>query len=185
MYWATTLLRRCKSLLVQASVDMGQESKGGGGGAVALILLVLYLLPNGQSPAQYHISRMLGARPTPTREIIEREIDRVADRWGLRRSLFRALIRVESGGNPKALSPVGARGITQVMPFNHKRCGLRSADELWDAVSNLHCGAQILREELDQHGDEGKALTVYNCGKVRCKEGQQYAAKVLALSKKG
>lgn len=164
---------------------MSGKGKGGGGGAVALLIAAYYLLPGSGSHAKYHISRMLGAKPIPTRQVLEREIDRVADRWGLRRSLFRALIRIESGGNPKALSPVGARGIAQVMPFNHKRCGLRSADDLWDAVSNLHCGAQILREELDEHGDEGRALTVYNCGKVRCKEGQQYAAKVLALSKRG
>lgn len=167
------------------SARMGSESKGGGGGAVALILLALYLLPTSQSPARYHLARSLGAKPIPTKAIIEREIDRAADRWGVRRSLFRALIKVESGGNPKALSSVGARGIAQVMPFNHRRCGLRNAEELWDAVSNLHCGAQILSEEIDRHGDERKALTVYNCGRVQCREGQQYAAKVLGIIKKG
>lgn len=164
---------------------MSQKPQGGGGGAAALLLLAVYLCPKGDSIARYHIARGLGAKPTPTRQVIEQEIDRAADRWGLNRGLFRALIRIESGGNPKALSPVGARGITQVMPFNHKRCGLRSAEDLWDVVSNLHCGAQILAEEIEEHGDERKALTVYNCGKVRCKEGQQYAAKVLALTKKG
>lgn len=164
---------------------MQAKCTGGGGGAAALLLLALFLAPSGKSPLGYHVARFYGLKPKADARIIEQEIDRAADRWGLNRRLFRALIRIESGGNPKALSPVGARGITQVMPFNHKRCGLRSAEDLWDVVSNLHCGAQILAEEIEEHGDERKALTVYNCGKVRCKEGQQYAAKVLALTKKG
>jgi soluble lytic murein transglycosylase-like protein len=161
---------------------MGSESKGGGG-AVALILLACYLLPGDTSFARYHISRMVGAKPTPTRAIIEREIDRVADEYGLKRNLLRALIKVESGGNPKAISKVGARGITQVMPANAKRCGLPHPDHLWDLVHNLRCGAQILSEEIREHQDVKRALTVYNCGRVKCPAGQQYASKVLALSK--
>lgn len=164
---------------------MGQKPQGGGGGAAALLLLAVYLCPKGDSIARYHIARGLGAKPTPTRQIIEREIDRVADEYGLKRPLLRALIRIESGGNIHARSPVGARGITQVMPFNARRCGLRHPDQLWDLVSNLRCGAQILSEEIREHGDEAKALTVYNCGRVKCKEGQQYAQKVLSLTKKG
>lgn len=164
---------------------MSGEKKGGGAGAVALLVAVYYLLPGQGSHAKYHLSRMMGGKPIPTRQIIEREIDRVADEYGLKRPLLRALIRIESGGNIHARSPVGARGITQVMPFNARRCGLRHPDQLWDLVSNLRCGAQILSEEIREHGDEAKALTVYNCGRVKCKEGQQYAAKVLALTKKG
>jgi hypothetical protein len=34
-----------------------------------------------------------------------------------------------------------------------------------------------LREELDQHGNLQRALTVYNCGRVKCSEGQKYAKK--------
>jgi soluble lytic murein transglycosylase-like protein len=166
---------------------MGGESKGGGV-AVALLVAAYWLVPAGDSPARYHVARMLGAKPVPPRKIIEREIDRVADEFGLRRALFRALIRVESGGNPKALSPVGARGITQVMPANAKRCRLKSADHLWDVTANLRCGAQILREEIDEHRDLNKALQAYNGGPRcinRCKESIQYASKVLAETKRG
>jgi soluble lytic murein transglycosylase-like protein len=167
---------------------MGQKPQGGGGVAVALLFLAYWLTPTEGSVARYHVARMLGAKPTPTRQVIEREIDRVAREFGLERSLFRALIRVESGGNPKALSPVGARGIAQVMPYNHKRCGLRSAETLWDVTANLRCGAQILREELDEHRDVNRALQAYNGGPKcinRCRESIQYAAKVLAITKRG
>ena len=160
-------------------------NRGGGGGAVALIFLALIAAPIGRGIGGYHVARFYGLKPEADRRVIDQEIDRVADRYGLKRSLLRALIRVESGGNPKALSPVGARGITQVMSANAKRCGLKSAEALWDVVSNLRCGAQILSEEIKNHGDVHTALTVYNCGRVKCPEGRQYASKVLAETKRG
>lgn len=131
----------------------------------------------------YHGGRVLRRSSEPPRAVIEAEIARAADAFGLGRNVLRALVKVESAFNPKALSPVGARGISQVMPVNARRCGLRP-EQLWDATYNLRCGAQILREELDQHGDLKKALTVYNCGRVNCPEGKQYASKVIALSTK-
>jgi soluble lytic murein transglycosylase-like protein len=79
-----------------------------------------------------------------------------------------------------ALSKKGARGLTQVMPFNAKRCGLRP-DQLWDTSFNLACGAIILKQEIKRVGSIEKALRVYNCGKVTC--GKGYAKKVLELSK--
>jgi soluble lytic murein transglycosylase-like protein len=117
-----------------------------------------------------------------SRALLEAEVERAADAYGLSRKVLKALVKVESAYNPKAVSPVGARGIAQVMPTNAKRCGLPDPDHLWDATTNLRCGAQILREELDQHGNLERALTVYNCGRVKCAEGQKYAKKVLALS---
>lgn len=132
----------------------------------------------------FHVARFYGAEVVPTKSILESEIEKAADEFQIPRCIFKALVKVESGGNPKARSPVGARGIAQIMPFNAKRCGLSSADKLWDAVLNLRCGAQILSEEVEEHGDYHKALTVYNCGKVRCPAGREYAHKVIALSKK-
>lgn len=131
----------------------------------------------------YHGSRVARRPVEPSRTLLEAEVDRAADAYGLRRSILRALVRVESAYNVRAISPVGARGLSQIMPFNARRCGLPDAKKLFDPTYNLRCGAQILREELDQHGDLHKALTVYNCGKVKCAEGQRYAAKVISLSK--
>lgn len=173
--------------LIRANARMGSDSKGGGV-AAALILIPLLCAPTEGSVARYHVTRMLGAKPVPTRQIIEHEIDRVADEFGLKRSLFRALVRVESGGNPSALSHAGARGIAQVMPANHKRCRLKSAEHLWDVTANLRCGAQILREEIDEHRDLNRALQAYNGGPRcinKCKESIQYASKVLAETKRG
>lgn len=132
----------------------------------------------------FHVARFYGAEVSPTKEILDDEIERAADAFGIHRTIFKALVKVESGGNPRAISNVGARGVAQIMPFNAKRCGLSSPDKLWDATLNLRCGAQILSEEIEEYGDYHTALTVYNCGRVRCPAGKQYASKVLAISKK-
>jgi soluble lytic murein transglycosylase-like protein len=160
---------------------VSEDKKEGGGWIVAaLVLLACYTtLPEG---LVYHGGRLLKRPVVASRGLLEAEVERAADAYGLSRKVLKALVRVESAYNPKAVSRVGARGIAQIMPFNAKRCGLPNADHLWDPTYNLRCGARILREELDQHGDLQRALTVYNCGRVKCAEGQQYAKKVLALS---
>lgn len=167
----------------EKQIDPATSNNSGGG--VFLLLIVLGMLC--YRPPELVLYRMTKQAGMPTHynnTTIKYEVDRIADSYGIRRPLFHALVRVESGYNPKAVSSVGARGVAQIMPFNAKRCGLRNPDMLWDVVENLKCGAQILSEEIEQHGNVHSALVVYNCGKVQCKEGQQYANKVLALSKK-
>lgn len=129
----------------------------------------------------YHGRRLLKLGTKPSLTLLETEIERAAKANKLPKPLLTALVRVESGFNPLAVSKVGARGIAQIMPFNAARCGLLK-DHLWDATFNLRCGALILRQELDRLGNVEAALTVYNCGRVKCAEGKTYAKKVLALS---
>lgn len=153
-----------------------------GGGWIVAALVVAACCVSLPETLVYHGGRLLRRPVEASRAVLEAEVERAADAYGLSRKVLKALVKVESAYNPKAVSPVGARGIAQIMPFNARRCGLPDADHLWDATTNLRCGAQILREELDQHGDLQRALTVYNCGRIKCAEGQQYAKKVLALS---
>ena len=160
---------------------MSQDVKQGGGVVVLLLAAAMFVSPSDN--LRFHISRFFGVYKTPSRTIIESEVDRAADAYGVSRRVLRALVQVESAYKPDAVSPVGARGVAQIMPFNARRCGLAHDGKLWDAVHNVRCGARILAEELDQHGDLKKALTVYNCGRVKCKEGEKYAIKVLALSR--
>ena len=146
------------------------------------LILVIALLVAGCNTegAIYHIKRFYRLPVSPSRAVIEQEVSRVAKKYRLSESLLEALVEVESSYRVKALSKKGARGLTQVMPFNAKRCGL-DADELWDASLNLACGATILRQEIARVGSIEKALRVYNCGKTSC--GKGYAKKVLQLAK--
>ena len=146
------------------------------------LILVIALLVAGCNTegAIYHIKRFYRLPVSPSRAVIEQEVSRVAKKYRLSESLLEALVEVESSFRPTALSKKGARGLTQVMPFNAKRCGL-DADELWDASLNLTCGATILKQEIKRVGSIEKALRVYNCGKTSC--GKGYANKVLQLAK--
>jgi len=146
----------------------------------ALIMIALLVSGCNTEGAIYHIKRFWRLPVSPSRSVIEQEVSRVAKKYRLSKSLLEALVQVESSYRPMALSRKGARGLTQVMPFNAKRCGLRP-DQLWDPSLNLACGATILRQEIARVGSIEKALRVYNCGKTSC--GKGYAQKVLQLAK--
>jgi soluble lytic murein transglycosylase-like protein len=73
-----------------------------------------------------------------------------------------AVIDVESDFNRFAISPVGARGLMQIMPFWQEEIG-RPEDNLFRPRTNLRYGCTILRHYLDREGgDILKALAAYN-----------------------
>lgn len=147
-----------------------------------LIWVALLVVGCNTDSAIYHIKRFYGLPVTTSKALIVSEAHRVARKNNLSPGLLVALIQTESSFRVNAESSKGARGLTQVMPFNAKRCSLHP-DQLWDLSLNLACGAQILREEIERTGNVFDALTVYNCGKTRCRAGKNYAKKVIKLSK--
>lgn len=76
--------------------------------------------------------------------------------------LVLAVIEVESNFNRYAISPVGARGLMQIMPFWLEEIG-RPDDNLFEVETNLRFGTTILRHYLDKEdGDLTRALARYN-----------------------
>lgn len=85
-----------------------------------------------------------------------------ATRAGLDPQVVLGLIHVESGFNRYAISPVGARGLMQVMPFWVRQIGNKDHN-LLDMYTNLRYGCTILRHYLDiEKGDLFRALGRYN-----------------------
>ncbi len=85
-----------------------------------------------------------------------------ATRAGLDPELMLGLIQVESGFKKYAVSSVGARGYTQVMPFWVKVIGTPEHN-LFQLRTNLRYGALILRHYIDlEKGDLFRALGRYN-----------------------
>lgn len=85
-----------------------------------------------------------------------------AARAGVDPQLMLGLIHVESGFRKYAVSPVGARGYTQVMPFWVRSIGTRDHN-LFQLRTNLRYGALILRHYIDiERGDLYRALGRYN-----------------------
>lgn len=93
---------------------------------------------------------------------ILRLVHREATRRDLSPEVVLAVIQVESGFDRFAISPVGAQGLMQVMPFWKKEIG-RPDDNLTKIETNLVYGTTILAHYLEREdGDLAKALARYN-----------------------
>ncbi len=85
-----------------------------------------------------------------------------SDLHGVDADFIRSVIRQESGGNPKAVSRCGARGLMQLMPATAEQLGVKDS---FSAEQNVHGGAEYLRALLERyHGDAILALAAYNAG---------------------
>lgn len=88
----------------------------------------------------------------------------LAAKYDISPALLEAVVWQESRWNPSALSPVGARGLAQLMPGTARAMGVNPDDP----HANLEGGARYLRLQLDAFGgDLEKALAAYNAGPGR------------------
>ncbi len=95
-------------------------------------------------------------------------IDEAASRFSVPASWIGAVIRVESNGNPNALSPKGAVGLMQVMPDTYAELRVRyslGADPT-DPHDNIVAGTAYLRDLRERFGAEG-FIAAYNAGPQR------------------
>jgi len=138
--------------------------------------------PNVPSPAR------AGLAPRQAPRELAPEIRDAARRHALPEALLTAVVAVESGFDPKAVSPKGAKGLMQLMPATARRFGVRDVFAVRD---NLHGGAAYLRVLIDQFdNDIALALAAYNAGEgavLRAgrrlpdyPETRDYVARVLA-----
>lgn len=98
------------------------------------------------------------------------ELEQAALRHGVDPALLAIVVLVESGGDPAARSPMGARGLMQLMPKTAAviadERGLDDHDEarLDDPNYNLDLGAYFLAQQLDRWGSVELAAAAYNGG---------------------
>lgn len=138
---------------------------------------------NGVMPAAGAIRNVVpGEGISPWMSVIEEK----ANRYGVDPALVAAVMTQESGGNARAVSPVGAIGLMQLMPETAKGLGVKNP---FEPVENIEGGAKYLASLLRQFdGNLIFAVAAYNAGPgaVRMYNGvppyeetQTYVRKVL------
>ena len=103
-----------------------------------------------------------GASELPADVPYGAQITAAAQKYNLDPALLAGLVKQESGFNPNAGSPAGARGLTQLMPATAAGLGVT---DVTDPAQALDGGAKYLKQQLDAFGgDVTKALAAYNAG---------------------
>ena len=110
----------------------------------------------------YRLSGHYGVSPE-----LATDIHDIAVAEGIEPDLAFRLVRAESEFNTHATSPVGAVGLTQVMPGTARYyvAGV-TKQRLYDPHLNLHVGFRYLRGLIRQYKSVRTALLVYNRGPV-------------------
>ncbi len=89
-------------------------------------------------------------------------IEKYANHYSLDQSLIKSIIATESGFNPNAVSPKGARGLMQLMPATAERLGVSNS---FDPEENIRGGVKHFRTLMDNfNNDLTLSLAAYNAG---------------------
>ena len=114
---------------------------------------------------------MIGSQPvvpgaTAERQLspaeVDKAIDEAAQRHGVDANLVRAVVKVESNYNPRAVSRKGAMGLMQLMPFTARSLKVGNA---FDPHQNVDAGVRHLKQLLESYnGNIELSLAAYNAG---------------------
>ena len=133
------------------------------------------------------VNDQLGVPQSPYGQIIYD----IAIRHSINPHLVAALIHVESAFNARAVSPMGAYGLMQLLPETARRFGLNKKKDLFDPKKNLEAGVRYLKWLTNRFdGDAQKILAAYNAGEGAVQrfggippyqETQNYVTKIFGL----
>ena len=147
---------------------------------------------NMPSPAQTNILQEAIAAQTNIQQPANKAqilnvVSQISKKHGVDEKLVRALIKQESGFNPKAKSKSGAMGLMQLMPSTAKNMGVKDP---YNTVQNVEGGVKYLKSMLNKYnGNVILALAAYNAGPGAVdkysgvppyKETQNYVKNILA-----
>ena len=141
---------------------------------------------NAPTSSQYTLYIKERPKPAAATKKYDGIIQEASNKFGLSFSLLKAIIKVESDFDSRAVSKKGALGLMQIMPQNLQAFNIR---EPYDPMDNIMGGARYFKSLIERF--EGKlplALAAYNAGpsivdKYRnvppIKETEDYVKKVM------
>lgn len=89
-------------------------------------------------------------------------VNKYSTKYGVNPEFVLGVIKAESNFNSNAVSPVGAKGLMQLMPSVCQDMGVSNP---YDADENIKGGVKLLKTLLDKYnGDKSMALMAYNAG---------------------
>lgn len=137
---------------LRADIYMHTDSEG-----------VVHLTNHPLSPDYRLLVKEPVRRAVPGGENNYDELIREAERlYDVEFSLLKAIMKVESNFNPRAVSKKGAAGLMQIMPCNFTALHIRNP---FDPRENIFGGARYIRRMLDRfNGEVPLALAAYNAG---------------------
>ncbi len=96
-------------------------------------------------------------------------ITEASQRFGIPAHWIHAVLRAESAGDVRAISPAGAQGLMQVMPdtWAGLRVRYRLGRDPYDPRDNILAGTAYLREMWHRYGNVAAMLAAYNAGPGR------------------
>ncbi len=100
-------------------------------------------------------------------------LEEEARKWNIPEAFFARLIWKESRFDPDAISPKGAEGIAQFMPFTARLRGLALP---FDPNSAIAASASYLSDLRNEFGNWGLAAAAYNAGPKRVHQWRSGAA---------
>ena len=137
-------------------------------GVASAVALAALLLSGSAAPVAVMAQEVPAARSSSVHPYAAHVAD-AARRFGIPEAWIWAVMRVESGGNARAVSRAGAMGVMQIMPATW--AGLRTRYGLgpdpFDVRDNIMAGAAYLREMHDRYGNATAMLAAYNAGPGR------------------
>jgi soluble lytic murein transglycosylase-like protein len=120
--------------------------------------------PSGAEPSQDTRQKAAptGARAATKPQSLHDVLVEAGRKHDLDIALLESVIEVESGGNPHAVSPAGARGLMQLMPATAAKLGVKNS---FRSAENIRGGTAYLDSLLTRyHNNLALALAAYNAG---------------------